>query len=80
MTDRPGPMETRPQAPQGEEKGIVHDVAVGALGSVLGSGGIEGAKVVIGHLRPSVEQPSAPPAPANHEGAGTDVEWNWPRR
>jgi hypothetical protein len=81
MTEHEGRTETRPQAPQGEQKGLALDVAKEAVAY----GTVEAGKVVAGriidHFRPTAEPPDAPPPSAPSEGYGaadTAPDWNWP--
>ena len=79
MTDRDRPVEVRPQAPQGEEKGLIHDVAAGALGGGVWKGVEVVGGRVIDHLRPGVQSPVPPAPPSEGHGASDSApDWNWP--
>ncbi len=78
MTDRDRPVEVRPQAPQGEEKGLIHDVAAGALGGGVWKGVEVVGGRVIDHLR-RVSSHLCRQRPSEGHGASDSApDWNWP--
>jgi hypothetical protein len=71
MTEHGESSETRPQTPQGEARGLVHDLVVGAAGSGLWKGAEVIGGRIVGQLHPSVQPNVPPPNPsAPSEGAG----------
>jgi hypothetical protein len=74
MSEHNGPTEERPHAPQGEHKGLIHDLAVGAAGSGVWKGAEVIGGRIIGHLRPGSQPPSdVPPSDVPPPSAPTET-------
>ncbi len=72
MTEHNGPTEERPHTPQGEHKGLIHDLAVGAAGSGVWKGAEVIGGRIIGQLRSGAQPtPDVPPPSAPSEGHET---------